>query len=332
MKAVRFHRPGGPDVLVHEEVETLRAGPGEVLIKVEAAGVNYADTMRRYNDPYPEPSDPPFTLGVEVAGTVAELGKGVSGPPVGTPVFAAPGKGGYAQFAIVPAPLIIPIPPTLDKVQATALVLQGLTASLTLKQAGRLRPGESVLVQAAAGGVGVLAIQLAKHFGAGQVIAAASTPEKRELAMSLGADLAVDYTDPSWVERVREATDGKGADIILDMAGGAISEQSLSALAPFGRLVVYGLASRTSVSINPQQLLVPNQSVVGFYVGSYFGQPELIQQTLGEVIGLVASGQVKLHIGQVLPLSQASEAHRLIEARQTTGKVVLLPWSDGHAA
>jgi NADPH2:quinone reductase len=328
MKAIRFHKHGGPEVLVYEEVPEPIPGPGELLIRVEAAGVNYSDTMRRWNDPYPEPSPLPFMPGVEVAGTVAALGVGVSGPPVGTPVFAAPGKGGYAQFVVVPAAIAIPIPPGLDPARAAALVLQGLTALLTLKQSARLQPGETVLVQAAAGGVGGLAVQLAKLLGAGKVIGAASSPEKRQVALDLGADVAVDYTTPGWTEEVKRATDGKGVDVVLEMVGGPVLDQSLACLATFGRMVVYGLASRENATVNPQTLLLLNQTIAGFYVGTYFARPDLIQASLGELIGHVLSGRVKLTIGEVLPLAQAAKAHQMLEGRKAKGKIVLLPWAD----
>lgn len=332
MKAVRLHRHGGPDVLVHEEVATPEPGPGQLLIRVEAVAVNYADTMRRRNDPYTFPSEPPFIPGGEVAGTIEALGPGVEGPPVGTAVFATVGAGGstgYAQFAVANAGQVIPIPPGLDAAQASALVVAGVTAVLTIRDAGRLQKGESVLVQAAAGGVGSYAVQLAKLLGAGTVIAAASTAEKRAAALALGADHAVDYSAPGWTDQVRELTGGKGVDLVLEMTGGPIFAESLSALAPFGRSVVYGLASRAFAPFDPQTTIVGmNQSVIGFYLGGYFvhRSAEAIG-ALQLLIGHVLSGAVKVQIGHVLPLSRAAEAHRLLESRETTGKIILQPWA-----
>lgn len=327
MKAVRFHTTGGPDALVYEELPDPAIEDDDVLIRVDAAGVNFADVMRRRGDDYPEQSPTPFTLGAEVAGTVAAVGKAVTTIPVGTPVLATPGAGGYAQYIRVPASIVIPLPPGLDAVRAAALMAHGLTAALVLRQAARLAPGETVLVEAAAGGVGSFAVQLAKQYGAGKVIAAASTPEKRALAERLGADASVDYTAPDWAERVRTLTGGKGVDVILETAGGDNVAEAFEALASFGRMIFIGQSSGKTSLIDPWKLTVPNHTITSFYVGAYLAFPELIQSTLTELIGLVLSGKVVLQPGTVLPLSQAAEAHRLLEGRQTTGKVVLQPWA-----
>ncbi|MDE2155727.1 MAG: NADPH:quinone oxidoreductase family protein [Xanthomonadaceae bacterium] len=327
MKAVRFHETGGPEKLVYEDVPDPALADDEILIRIEAAGVNFADVMRRRGDDYPEPSPMPFTLGAEVAGTVAAIGKAVTSLPVGTAVLATPGAGGYAQYVRVPAAMVIPLPPGLDPVRASALVAHGLTAALVLRQAARLIPGETVLVEAAAGGVGSLAVQLAKLYGAGKVIAAASTPVKRALAESLGADASVDYTAPDWAELVRALTGGKGVDVILETAGGDNVAEAFKALAPFGRLIFIGQSSGKTSLIDPWKLTAPNHTVTGFYVGAYLSMPELIQSTLTELIGLVLSGKVTLQAETVLPLSQATEAHRLLEGRHTTGKVILQPWA-----
>jgi NADPH:quinone reductase-like Zn-dependent oxidoreductase len=332
-----MHRFGAPDVLVVEEIPTPSAGPGQLLIKVEAAAVNYADLMRRRNDPYPFPTALPFTPGGEVAGTVAALGAGVTGPPVGTPVFALvghDGSNGYAQYAVANAPQVIPIPAGLSVEVASALVVAGATAMLTLREGGRLQPGERVLVQAAGGGVGGYAVQLAKRLGAGLVIAAASTAEKRAHALALGADHAVDYGEADWPAQVRALTDGHGADLVLEMSGGPRLEQSLRCLAPFGRLVVYGMASREAAPLSAQALQgllyapAPNQALLGFNVGLWFAlRPQQAAAALGALIELVAAGQVQVPIGAVLPLTAAAEAHRLIERRQAIGKVILKPWA-----
>ncbi|MGP4673683.1 quinone oxidoreductase family protein [Agrobacterium salinitolerans] len=326
MKAIRFHSTGGPDVLVYEDVPDPVAGPGEVLIKVEAVGMNFADIMRRRGDDYPEPSPPPFILGAEVAGTVAALGDGVTNIPVGLSVLAAPGAGGYAQYVVVPAATIIPLPEGFDAVQAAALLGHGLTAAIALKQAAKLLPGENVLIEGAAGGVGSFAIQLAKLYGAGKIIAAASTPEKRAKAEALGADVSVDYTKPDWADDVRRITDGQGVNIVIETAGGDTLNQALDAMAPFGRMIFLGQSSGKTALVDPWRLTSMNHSVVGFYIGAYLANADLLMATIGELIGFVASGQVKIQVGTVLPLSQAAEAHRLIEGRQTTGKVVLQPW------
>ena len=326
MKAVRFHQTGGPDVLIYEDVPDPTPRDWEVLIRVEAVGMNFADVMRRRGDDYPEPSPPPFILGIEVAGTVAAVGKAVTSIEVGTPVFATPGAGGYAQYICVPASRVIPLPPGVAAVQAAALVAHGLTAALSLRNAARLAPGESVLVDAAAGGVGSFAVQLAKLYGAGKVIAAASTPEKRAVAQSLGADAAVDYTAPGWSEAVRSLTNGRGVDVVLEMAGGDTLGEAIAAMAPFGRLVVIGQASGKTALIDPWGLTSSNHTVTGFYINKYLAFPDLIQATVRELLGFVMAGQLSVHVGVVLPLSQAATAHGLLESRKTMGKVVLRPW------
>jgi NADPH2:quinone reductase len=328
MKAVRFHKTGGPEELIFEEVATPVPQAGEVLIRVEAVGLNFADVMRRRGDDYPEPSPVPFILGAEVAGTVAELGAGVTGLTVGAAVLATPGAGGYAQFICVPAPMVMPLPPGIDATKAAALVAHGLTAALVLKKAAKLVPGESILIEGAAGGVGSLTIQLARLYGAGKVIAAASSPEKRSIAEGLGAHASVDYTVDGWDAKVRQLTNGRGVDVLVEMSGGANVDTAFKALAPFGRMIYLGQSSGESASVDPWALTVPNHTVTGFYIGAYLAFPELIMETMSEIIGFVMSGKLALQVGTVLPLSQASQAHRLIEERKTTGKVVLLPWGE----
>ena len=255
------------------------------------------------------------------------MGEGVERPEVGTKVFALIDVGGYAQYAVAPTSSIIPVPEGLDPVQGIALVVQGLTAALVLKEAAGLRTGESILIQGAAGGVGLLSVQLAKIYGAGLIIAAASSPEKREFALSLGADCAVDYTLLDWPQQVLKATDGHGVNIVQEMTGGHIFQQSLDCLAKFGRLVVYGFASRESVNLDPERLLPFNHTVKGFYLGGFLhDKHKLVNATLAELVGFVASGRLRIHMGGVFPLSKAAEAHRLLEGRQTKGKIIILPW------
>ncbi len=327
MKTVRFHQTGGPEVLIFEEVPDPTPAPGEVVIRVEAVGLNFSDVLRRRGDDYPEPSPTPYTPGSEVAGTISALGKGVVGLNIGDQVYAAPRRGGYAQFVTASAASVIPLPPGIDAVQATTLVIQGLTAALALRASARLAKGESVLVEAAAGGVGSFAVQLAKLFGAGHVIAAASSEAKRTYALGLGADAAVDYTAPGWAERVREMTGGTGVDVILEMVGGDTVGQALDALGPYGRMIVYGQASGLAATVNPQRLVGMNQSVTGFYIGGYFQDPELIKATLAEIVGYVNAGSLVLQVGAVMPLAQAAQAHQLLEGRHSTGKIVLQPWA-----
>ncbi len=212
--------------------------------------------------------------------------------------------------------------------QATALVVQGLTAYFALKDAARIAAGDTVLIEAAAGGVGTFAVQLARLFGAGKVFAAASTHAKRELAISLGADEGVDYTDPNWPDDVKAMTGGRGVDIVLEMVGGDTVHRAIAAMGPFARMIVYGQASGEAARVDPQQLVDLNQSMTGFYIAGYFAHPERIEAALADIISLVAAGKLSLQVGATLPLSQAQEAHRLLEGRKTTGKVVLEPWAE----
>ncbi|MBI6852774.1 NADPH:quinone oxidoreductase family protein [Pseudomonas cichorii] len=327
MKAVRYHQTGHADVLIYEDVPDPSPQDHEVLIRVEATGVNFADVMRRRGDDYPEPSSPPFILGAEVAGTIVAIGKSVSSLHVGMSVLAAPGAGGYAQYMCLPESIVVPLPDGVQPVQAAAVMANGLTAALVLRNAAHLKPGETVLIEGAAGGLGSLAVQLAKLYGAGKVIAAASTPEKRAMAIRLGADATVDYTAPDWAKQVRALTDGKGVDVILEIAGGDNVAEAFKALAPFGRLIFVGQSSGKTSLIDPWQMIVPNHTLTSFYVGAFMAFPELIQSTLTEIMGLIISGQLVLQVNTVMPLSQAAEAHRLLESRQTTGKVVLQPWA-----
>jgi NADPH2:quinone reductase len=327
MLAVRFYQHGGPEVLKCEEVPTPHPAADEVLIRIEAAGVNYADTVRRNGDYYPVPTVLPAILGGEIAGSIEALGEGVEHLEVGAKVFALIDVGGYAQYAVAPTSSIIPVPEGLDPVQGVALIVQGLTASLVLRETAGLQAGESILIQGAAGGVGLLSVQLAKIYGAGLVIAAAGSPEKREFALSLGADCAVDYTQPDWPQQVLKATDGHGVDIVQEMTGGHVFQQSLDCLAKFGRLIVYGFASREPVNLDPGRLLPFNHSVKGFYLGGFLHDiRELVDATLAELVGFVDSGRLKMYLGGVFPLTDAAEAHRLLESRQTRGKLVILPW------
>ncbi len=338
MKAVQIEAFGGPEVLTVTEVPDPEPGPGQILIRVESAAVNFADIMRRRNDAYPFPTELPFRPGSEVAGTIEQLGAGVDGPPVGTKVFAVvggDGSTGYAQFAVADAQQVIPIPDGLSVDEAAGIVIAGTTAMLVLTDKAGLAPGESVLVGGAGGGVGTIAIQIAKALGAGTVIGAASSEAKRKAALAAGADAVVDPTQPGWEQGANEAAGGNGIDVVLEMTGGDTFAEGLSVLAPFGRFVVYGIASGVPGVFDEKAqhrfFYTPslNQSMHVFNIGLYFGlEPALAVEAMTNLIGMVASGQVEMQIGEVLPLDQAAEAHRRIEARETTGKVILKPWQS----
>jgi NADPH:quinone reductase len=337
MKVVQMQQYGAADVLKYQEIPTPKPAAGEILIKVESASVNYSDIAHRRNRLYPFPTPLPFIPGNEVAGVVEALGEAVEGPPVGTPVFALVGNGsnGYAQYAVTPANQVIPIPPGVSADQAAALPVAGTTALLIIREMARLQPGETILVEGAAGGVGSYAVQIAKLLGAGCVIGAASSPTKFPTILDLGADHVVDYTQADWPAQVREFTQGRGVDVVLEMSGARVFAQALSCLAPFGRTIVYGVASGEPLQFDEESIIhffynpSLNQSIHVFNLGLWFGmRPQATAKAMGDLIGYVASGQVKVQITHVLPLAQAAEAHRMIEERRTTGKVILKPWGQ----
>lgn len=325
MKAIVVEEFGEPDVLGHADVERPAPGEGEVLIEVRSAGVNYADTMRRRNQ-YLVPQELPFTPGSEVSGVVSEVGEGVEDVSVGARVVSLLDDGGYAEYAVAPAQSLIPLPDGLDFDEAAAVPLQGLSAYHILKTSGALKEGESVLVHAAAGGVGTLAVQMAKLMGAGTVIATASTQEKLDLAQSLGADVLINYTEDDWPEKVLEATDGAGADVILEMVGGdEFLQKNLQCLAVFGRMVVYGAASGELGSIVPANLMNNCHSVVGFWLIQVASRPDLFVPSLRELLAWIPSGELELTLGGTYPLEEAERAHADLEGRKTTGKIILNP-------
>ncbi len=324
MRAIRFHQLGGPEVLRYEEAPDPIPGRSEVLIRVRAAGVNYADTMFTQGRYFLRPEFPQIP-GLEVAGDIVTVGEGVSGFAPGDRVMAPLAKaGGYAELAVAPAHHVTPIPDGFDWVQAAAIPVQAVTADHVLFLAGRLQPGETVVVHAAAGGMGVMLVQMAKLAGA-RVIGTASTEEKRALARSLGADVVIDYTKPDWPQEVREATGGRGADVICEMVGGEVFSQSLGCLAPLGRLVVFGVAGPQMPSLNPAVLMRQNQTVVGYYLTTAMERADLMAPTHERIRSALAAGKLRIVIGETAPLAEAAEVHRRMVARQTTGKLVLLP-------
>ncbi len=322
MKAVRIHETGGPEVMHLEEVERPVPQEGQVLIQVRAAGINYAD-LARCQGTYLTRTRVPTILGFEVAGTVVELGPGVTAPAVGTRV-AAMAEGGYAEYSIAMANAVIPLPEALDFVHAAAFPVQALTAYQLLRESAHLERGESVLVHAAAGGVGTLSVQLAKLMGAGTVVGTASSAAKLDLARRLGADVTINYTQDGWVEEVKQATGGQGVDIILEMVGGGIAQQSLKCLAPYGRMVIFGAASGQGEQFNSIQLMYKNQAIIGYWLSSQMARTERVARAINELMQYLAAGKLEIIVGQTFPLAEVAAAHQAVAARQTTGKVVLL--------
>ena len=320
MRAIRVEEFGGPDVLKMVDAPEPEPGEGQVLIKVSRAGINYADTMAR-QDTYVEPQKLPFTPGVEVAGTVERAADGLE---AGQRVVGFV-SGAYAEYAVGPAATCVPLPDGADEEQALAVLLQGLTAWHILKTSARLEEGESVVVHAAAGGVGSLAVQLAKRFGAGRVIATASSEEKRRLASDLGADAVVDSRADDLTGALKEANGGEDVDVVLEMAGGRVFDQSLEALAPFGRLVTYGAASGEGNQVSSFDLLGHSRAVVGFYLFHALGNEAQTARPLEQMFEMVASGDLRPVVGGTYPLSEASRAHEEMQGRGTSGKLLLDP-------
>ena len=315
MRAIQISEFGGPEVLQLVEVPDPEPAAGFDVVTVTAAGVNYADTHATDNS-YLQAQTLPQIPGSEVAGTTAD----------GRRVAALIGSGGYAEKAAVPSGLAFDIPDGVSDGAAVALLVQGLTAWHLLRTCARMQPGESVVVHAAAGGVGTLAVQLAKSWGAGRVIGVVSSPDKRELAQSLGADVTVDANAEDMNAALREANGGKKVDIVLEMVGGPTFDGSLRALAPFGRLIVFGMASRVPPTpIAPAALMVGSKSVMGFWLVDCMTNPRLLAEPMAELMKMTAAGELTPIVGNTYPLADARQAHEDMRARRTTGKVVLVP-------
>jgi NADPH:quinone reductase len=315
MRAIRIARWGGPEVLelVEDHPDPVPEA-GETLVEVARAGVNFADTHARENS-YLARYELPLVPGAEVVGTT----------PDGRRVAALVGTGGYAERVAAPEALTVPVPDGVTDAQALALMLQGLTAWHLYRTSARLQDGEAVVVHAAAGGVGSLAVQLAKPLGAGRVIATASSEDKRRLALELGADAAVDVTAEDLADRLREANGGRRVDVVLEMAGGRVFDASLEALAPFGRLVTYGIASREANTVSSGALMARSQAVVGFWLMHALRDPAKVGPPLRELFGRLAAGELRVVEGETYGLSEARRAHEDLQARRTTGKLLLDP-------
>lgn len=315
MRAVQISEFGGPEVLKVVELPEPEPVPGEVLIRVRRAGINFADTHTRTNS-YVRKATLPLVPGGEVAGVRQDTGERV---------VALTGAGGYAEYATAPEEHVFPIPDGLDDGAALAILIQGLTAWHLHRTAGRLATGESVVVHSAAGGVGSLAVQLGKAFGAGRVIATASSAQKRELALSLGADVAVDSGPQRLAERLIEANGGREVDVVFDMAGGEVFDASYQALAPFGRIVVCGIASQQSNRISTGSLLRHSRTVSGFYLFHCLEVPGMLAEPLSDLFARAAAGELKAIVGGTYPLERAADAHVDLRERRTTGKLLIDP-------
>jgi NADPH2:quinone reductase len=329
MKAIICEAWGGPEHLRLQEVPDPTAGPGQVLVRVHAAGLNFADVAMRLGL-YPGTPPAPLRLGFEVSGVVESVGEGVTEFAPGDRVMALPNAhehGGYAEKTVADAASVLPLPPTLSLEEGAAFLVVFLTAYGCLKLCGHLQAGETVLIHAAGGGVGTAAVQLAKRWGA-KVIATAGTDEKLARVKDLGADVTINYRTGPFEEAVKEATKGRGVDVVLESVGGEVFEKSLRLLAPLGRLVTVGLASKTPNEVRTSSLLFHSWAIAGFHMSSLSSRPGLFRSCYDTLLPLLEEGAIRPVIGHRFPLSEASEAHRLLEGRGSFGKVILLTGAE----
>ena len=323
-KAIRIHQTGGPDAMHWEDVEVGAPGPGEIRIRHEAVGLNYIDVYFR-TGLYPAPSLP-FSPGMEGAGIVEAVGEGVDSPTVGDRVaYAAPPVGSYAEERLMPAEKVVNVPAGIDSHQAAAMMLQGMTVEYLLRRTYPVRSGETILFHAAAGGVGLIACQWAKHLGA-TVIGTVSSDKKAELARAHGCDHPIVYTRENFTERVRELTDGAGVPVVYDAVGRDTFEGSLDCLRPRGMLVSFG---QSSGKIDPFDI-----GVLSAKGSLYITRPTLMTYTASRIdlemsaqalFDVVVRGAVRITVNQTFPLAEAAAAHRALESRQTTGSTILMP-------
>ena len=315
MKAIQIEEFGGPEVLQYVDVADPSPKLSEIVVNVKRSGVNFADTHASRND-YLAEQTLPLIPGAEISGQTND----------GRRVAVLLGSGGYAEKVAVPQAQMIELPPEVDYDQAAGGLLQGLTAMALVHRCARIEAGETIVVEAAAGGTGTLAVQLAKRAGA-KVIGLASSEEKRELVQSLGADAAVDSRAENLGEAIREANGGERVDAFLHMSGGDAFDQEMDVLAPLGRMVVFGIASREQRQISTASLLRGSKSVIGFWLAHLLMRRDLLGPMIQELFAAIAAGELTVTIGEVYPLSEAARAHEDLIARRTTGKLLLDPAS-----
>src|SRR4051794_23107890 len=313
VKAIQIEEFGGPEVLRYVEVDNPVAGDGMAVVEVARSGINFADTHATRND-YLAEQTLPLTPGAEISGRTAD----------GRRVAALLGSGGYAEKAAVHEALLIPVPDEVDDDQAAALLLQGLTAMALVQRCARIEPGETLVVEAAAGGTGGLSVQLGKRAGA-KVIGLASSEEKRALVERLGADATVDSRAEDLGAAIREANGGERVDAVLHMSGGGAFDQELGILAPLGRMVVFGIASREQRDVSTAALLRGSKAVVGFWLAHLLMRRDLLAPMIGELLSAVAANEIEVTVGDVYPLSEAARAHEDLVGRRTSGKLLLDP-------
>jgi NADPH2:quinone reductase len=313
MKAIQIEEFGGPEVLQHVEVPDPNPKLSEVVLNVKRSGVNFADTHASRND-YLAEQTLPLIPGAEAAGQLND----------GRRVVALLGSGGYAEKVAVPQAQLIELPDGVDYDQAAGGLLQGLTAMALVHRCARIEAGETIVVEAAAGGTGSLSVQVAKRAGA-RVIGLASSEEKREMVRGLGADACVDSRAEDLGAAIREANEGNRIDAVLHMSGGAAFDAEMDVLAPLGRMVVFGIASREQREVSTAALLRGSKSVIGFWLAHLLGRPDLLVPMIGELLAAIAGDELTVTIGEVYPLSEAARAHEDLIARRTSGKLLLDP-------
>jgi NADPH:quinone reductase len=314
MRAVQIEEFGGPEVLRVVDVPQPEPGEGELLVEVAHAGMNFADTHQRENS-YLAKFELPLVLGGEVAGTTAD----------GRRVAALLRSGGYAEYASAPEATTFDIPDGVEDGAALALLIQGLTAWHLFRTSAKIAAGESVVVVSGAGGVGSLALQLAKPFGAGRVIATASTEEKRAHTLELGADAAVDPAEEDLKAALVEANEGKPVDVVLEMSGGRVFDACMEALAPFGRCVAYGIAGREQNTLETGRLMRKSRAVIGFWLMHCLGRRDMMEEPLADLFERVARGELKPQLGETYAMSDVRQAHEDLQGRRTSGKLLLDP-------
>lgn len=319
MRGIRVHAPGGPESMEYMELERLRPAAGEVLVRVEAIGVNFIDVYHR-TGLYPLPS--PFTPGSEGAGVVSEIGEGVSGVRVGDRV-AFSHLGTYAESVRVPAGKLVPLPAEIDSRTAAAALLQGLTAQYLTTSTYPLQSGQHALVHAAAGGVGGILVQMAKRLGA--VVYGTASTSKLGIVQEAGADVVIDYTEVDFEEEVLGRTDGRGVDVVYDSVGRTTFDGSLNCVRTRGMLVMFGQSSGPVPPVDILRLSKQSIFLTRPSLGHYIADREELLWRSRELFDAILSGAVKIRIDRELPLSEAAEAHRLLEGRETVGKLVLIP-------
>ena len=322
MKAVRAHEIGGPEVLKYEDVADPVPEAGQALVDIKSIGVNYTDvSSRKGTNP---PASFPWTPGREAAGVVTAVGEGVTEVAVGDRVAYAMHTGSYAQKAAVPSRLLVELPQSMDFATGSAAMLQGMTAHFLVFGITRLNPGDRALVHAGAGGMGLLLIQMLKRLGV-QIFTTVSTDAKAQLAKYAGADNVILYTQQDFEEEIKKATDGQGVSIVYDAVGQTTFEKGLNCLGKRGYMALFGAASGAIGPVDSGFLRDGSRFLTRPSLGDYTSTRDELLQRANEVLAWVGSGELKLHVSQTLPLEQAVEAHRQLEGRQSTGKILLTP-------